>query len=128
MAWSATTGTPNVFSSVTTLDAIGEVKVLLNSYQAEYAGNGGPIVQVVTRGGGKEFHGSAYEYIRNDALNANDFFNNRNGVKRPRYRYNTFGGTLGGPIYIPGTLEPGQDQDVRLLQPRAGADLHSRAR
>ena len=44
-------GTPNVFSSVTTLDAIGEVKVLLNSYQAEYAGNGGPIVQVVTRGG-----------------------------------------------------------------------------
>ena len=95
-------GTPNIFSSVTTLDAIGEVKVLLNSYQAEYAGNGGPIVQVVTRGGGREFHGSAYEYIRNDALNANDFFNNRNGVRRPRYRYNTFGGTLGGPVYIPG--------------------------
>ena len=95
-------GSANVFSSVTTLDAIGEVKVLLNSYQAEYAGNGGPVVQVVTRGGGREFHGSAYEYIRNDALNANDFFNNRNGVKRPRYRYNTFGGTLGGPVYIPG--------------------------
>ncbi|HXB71189.1 MAG TPA: carboxypeptidase-like regulatory domain-containing protein [Candidatus Acidoferrales bacterium] len=95
-------GTPNVFSSVTTLDAIGEVKVLLNSYQAEYAGNGGPIVQVVTRSGGKEFHGNGYEYIRNDALNANDFFNNRNGVRRPRYRYNTFGGTLGGPLYIPG--------------------------
>src|SRR5215472_627217 len=95
-------GTPNIFSSVTTLDAIGEVKVLLNSYQAEYAGNGGPIVQVVTRGGTREFHGSAYEYIRNDWLNANDFFNNRNGVRRPRYRYNTFGGTFGGPIYIPG--------------------------
>jgi hypothetical protein len=94
-------GTPNVFSSVTTLDAIGEVKVLLNSYQAEYAGNGGPIVQVVTRGGGKEFHGGAYEYIRNDALNANDFFNNRNGVRRPRYRYNTFGGSIGGPVFIP---------------------------
>jgi len=95
-------GTPNVFSSVTTLDAIGEVKVLLNSYQAEYAGNGGPIVQVVTRGGTKEFHGSGYEYIRNDWLNANDFFNNRNGARRPRYRYNTFGGAIGGPIYIPG--------------------------
>ena len=95
-------GTPNVFSSVTTLDAIGEVKVLLNSYQAEYAGNGGPIVQVVTRGGGKEFHGSAYEYIRNDAMNANDFFNNRNSVRRPRYRYNTFGGSIGGPVYVPG--------------------------
>ena len=95
-------GTPNVFSSVTTLDAIGEVKVLLNSYQAEYAGNGGPVVQVVTRSGGKEFHGTTYEYIRNEVINANDFFNNRNGVRRPRYRYNTFGGTLGGPIYIPG--------------------------
>ena len=101
-------GTPNIFSSVTTLDAIGEVKVLLNSYQAEYAGNGGPVVQVVTRGGGREFHGSAYEYIRNDALNANDFFNNRNGVKRPRYRYNTFGGTLGGPVYIPGHWNQGK--------------------
>ena len=95
-------GTPNVFSSVTTLDAVGEVKVLLNSYQAEYAGNGGPIVQVVTRSGGKEIHGAAYDYIRNDAMNANDFFNNRNGVRRPRYRYNTFGGSLGGPVYIPG--------------------------
>jgi hypothetical protein len=101
-------GTPNVFSSVTTLDAIGEVKVLVSSYQAEYAGNGGPIVQVVTRGGGREFHGSAYEYIRNDALNANDFFNNRNGVRRPRYRYNTFGGSVGGPVYIPGHWNQGK--------------------
>ena len=69
-------GTPNVFSSVTTLDAIGEVKVLLNSYQAEYAGNGGPIVQVVTRGGTREFHGGAYEYLRNDWLNAMSQDNN----------------------------------------------------
>jgi hypothetical protein len=95
-------GSPNVFSSVTTLDAIGEVKVLLNSYQAEYAGNGGAVVQVVTRSGGKEFHGSGYWYIRNDALNANDFFSNRNNVRRPRYRYNTVGATIGGPIMIPG--------------------------
>ena len=95
-------GTPSVFSSVTTLDAIGEVKVILNSYQAEYAGNGGAIMEVVTKSGGREFHGSAYYYLRNEDLNANDFFNNRNGLKRPVYRYNTFGATLGGPIYIPG--------------------------
>src|SRR6266700_3481915 len=95
-------GTPSVFSSVTTLDAIGEVKVVLNSYQAEYAGNGGAVVQVVTKSGGKEFHGGGYYFLRNEALNANDFFSNRNGVKRPRYRYNTFGATLGGPIYVPG--------------------------
>ncbi len=95
-------GTPSVFSSVTTLDAIGEVKVLLNSYQAEYAGNGGAVVQVVTKSGTRDFHGGGYYYVRNEILNANDFFSNRNNVKRPRYRYNTFGGTIGGPIYIPG--------------------------
>jgi hypothetical protein len=95
-------GTPNVFSSVTTLDAIGEVKVILNSYQAEYAGNGGAIMEVVTKSGGRDFHGSGYYFVRNEAFNANDFFSNRNGVKRPQYRYNTFGATIGGPIYIPG--------------------------
>ncbi len=50
----------------------------------------------------KEFHGNAFYYFRNDALNANSFFNNTNGIKRPRYRYNTFGGTFGGPIFWPG--------------------------
>ncbi len=103
-------GSPNVFSSVTTLDAIGEVKVLLNSYQAEYTGNGGPIVQVVTKSGTKDFHGSAYEYARNEALNANSFFNNRNGVRRPSYRYHTPGATLGGPIYIPGVWNTAKDK------------------
>ena len=95
-------GTPSVFSSVTTMDAIGEVKVILNAYQAEYAGNGGTVVQVVSKSGGTSFHGNAYWYVRNDAFNANDFFNNRNSVKRPEYRYNTEGFSLGGPIYIPG--------------------------
>ena len=102
-------GTPATFSSVTTLDAIGEVKVILNSYQAEYSGNGGAVVEVVTKSGGKEFHGSGYWFVRNEDLNANDFFNNRsvsssfpNGIPRPQYRYNTLGATIGGPIYIPG--------------------------
>lgn len=95
-------GTPSVFSSVTTMDAIGEVRVIMNGYQAEYAGNGGPVMEVITKGGGTEYHGSGYWYVRNEKFNANDFFNNRNGVKRPEYRYNTFGFSLGGPIYIPG--------------------------
>ncbi|MEP6716555.1 MAG: TonB-dependent receptor plug domain-containing protein, partial [Terriglobia bacterium] len=103
-------GSPNVFSSVTTLDAIGEVKVLLNSYQAEYTGNGGPIVQVVTKSGSKDFHGSVYEFFRNEDLNANNFFNNRNSAARPLYRYNTPGGTLGGPIYIPGHWNTSKDK------------------
>src|SRR5262249_3435940 len=95
-------GTPNVFYSVTTLDAIGEVKVILNSYQAEYAGNGGAIMEVVTKSGGRDFHGTGYYFLRNEDLNSNDFFSNRNTVRRPEYRYNTFGASIGGPIYIPG--------------------------
>ena len=94
-------GTPSVFSSVTTMDAIGEVKVVLNSYRAEYAGNGGTVVTIVSKSGGSQFHGNGYYYLRNEDLNANDFFNNRNNVRRPEYRYNTFGFSLGGPILIP---------------------------
>ena len=91
-------GTPSVFSSATQMDAIGEVKVIMNSYQAEYAGNGGAVVQVVTKSGTNAWHGNAYWYVRNNALNANDFFNNRNSFKRPVYKYNTGGFTLGGPL------------------------------
>jgi outer membrane receptor protein involved in Fe transport len=94
-------GTPSVFSSATQMDAIGEVKVILNSYQAEYAGNGGTVVQVVTKSGTNEWHGNTYWYVRNNDFNANDFFNNRTGLKRPEYRYNTFGFSLGGPIWVP---------------------------
>jgi Outer membrane receptor for ferrienterochelin and colicins len=101
-------GTPNVFSSVTTMDAIGEVKVVLNSYRAEYAGNGGPVVTIVSKSGGTEYHGAGYWYARNEDLNANDFFNNRNSVRRPEYRYNTLGFSLGGPIYIPGKFNTGK--------------------
>ena len=95
-------GTPSVFSSATQMDAIGEVKVIMNSYQAEYAGNGGAVVQVVTKSGGNEWHGNAYWYVRNNALNANDFFNNRNSFTRPVYKYNTGGFSLGGPLAIGG--------------------------
>ena len=95
-------GTPSTFSSVTTMDAIGEVEIILNAYRAEYAGNGGTVVMVNSKSGGSEYHGNGYWYVRNEDLNANDFFNNRTGLKRPEYRYNILGGSLGGPIYIPG--------------------------
>jgi hypothetical protein len=94
-------GSPSVFSSSTQEEAIGEVKVILNSYEAEYAGNGGAVVQVVTKSGTNEWHGNSYWYVRNEDFNANDFFNNRNSVRRPEYRYNTAGFTLGGPIWVP---------------------------
>jgi outer membrane receptor protein involved in Fe transport len=85
------------------LDAIQEVKVLTSSYQAEYgAGTAGPVINVITKAGTNQFHGTAYYYVRNEAFNANDWFNNYNGAARPRYRYNDAGGNIGGPIYWPG--------------------------
>ncbi len=95
----------NVFSSTINLDAIGEVKVLINSYQAEYGRNGGAIVNVVTKSGSSEYHGSGYWFKRHEQFNANNFFNNRDGRARPLYRYSTLGATLGGPLPV-GKLVP----------------------
>lgn len=85
------------------LDAISEVKVLTAGYQAEYGeGTAGAAINVVTKSGTNQFHGEAYYYNRNEAFNANDWFNNYRGVPRGRYRFNTIGGNIGGPVYWPG--------------------------
>jgi hypothetical protein len=84
------------------MDAIAEVKVLMNSYTAEYGTASGGVINLVTKSGTQRFRGGAYYYNRNEAFNANDFFNNRQGIPRQRYRFNTVGYNLGGPIYWPG--------------------------
>ena len=83
------------------LDAIGEIKVLSSNYQAEYGRMGGGQVIIVTKSGGRQFHGSGYDYYRHEELNANDFFSNRSGTPKSPYRYRVSGYTIGGPIYIP---------------------------
>lgn len=85
------------------LDAIKEVKVLTSNYQAEYgAGTAGPVINVITKSGTQHFHGTLYYYIRNEAFNANSWFNKYNGQARPKSRHNDIGGNIGGPIYWPG--------------------------
>lgn len=79
-------------------DTIQEFRVQTGQYDATYGRNGGANVDLVTKGGTSEYHGAAFEYLRNKVLNANDFFFNRNGQKRPDLTQNIFGGTLGGPI------------------------------
>ena len=103
-------GSPSVFSSPINMDAIGEVKVLLNNYQAEYGRNGGSFINIVTKSGGREFHGSAYWYKRHETWNANNFFSNRNGVALPIYRYTTLGATLGGPVPMEKVWKGGKDK------------------
>lgn len=84
------------------VDSIAELKVLRGQYNPEFGRSSSGEVTVITRGGESKFHGGLYEFFRNDVLNANNFFNNRAGIKRPALRYNNFGGTVGGPLYIPG--------------------------
>ena len=84
------------------IDAIAEVKVLLNNYQAEYGRMRGAGVLMIGKSGTRDFHGSFSYFKRHEQFNANDFFFNRNGLPKPRYRYNTYSYTIGGPAYIPG--------------------------
>ena len=85
-------------------DAVAEFRVLESNYTAEYGRNGGGIVSVVTKSGSNNFHGSAFDFLRNDVLDANTFLNNRqtdaNGqpIPRPNLKRNQFGATLGGPV------------------------------
>jgi len=89
----------NKLSMTINQDAVAEVKVLRNNYGAEYGNNGGAIINLVSKGGGKEYRGSAYYFLRNEALNARPFFNNKLGIeKRPLYRHKIWGFNFGGPL------------------------------
>ncbi|HET8667334.1 MAG TPA: carboxypeptidase regulatory-like domain-containing protein, partial [Terriglobales bacterium] len=81
------------------IDSIAEFKVLRGSYNPEFGRSSSGEINVITRSGTNSFHGSAYEFFRNDVLAANNYFNNRNGLERPPLRYNDFGYTFGGPIW-----------------------------
>jgi outer membrane receptor protein involved in Fe transport len=82
-------------------DTIAEFRVLESNYSAEYGRNGGGIISVVTKSGTNQWHGSAFEFVRNDDFNANTFFNNEDGLSRNVLKRNQYGGTFGGPISIP---------------------------
>ena len=93
-------------------------------YTADTGRAGGAQINVVTKSGASQFHGGAYEFFRNDALNANLWSNNANSVnlvngaaKITPVRWNDYGFTIGGPIYIPGKYQQGQEQDLLLLLP-----------
>ena len=82
-------------------DAVDEVKVETSNYEAEYGRQAGSNIVAVTKSGTRDLHGLLSYFNRNEDYNANNYFNNRNGIARPRYRYNTFTYNIGGPITIP---------------------------
>jgi hypothetical protein len=82
-------------------DSVEEFRILENNYSAEYGRNGGGVISVVSKSGTRAYHGTAFDFDRNDAFNANDFFNKRNGVARDPLKRHQFGGTFGGEIFVP---------------------------
>ena len=79
-------------------DAVQEFRILTSNYSAEYGRSAGGVVTVATKSGTNDFHGSAYDYIRNKSFNANSFFNNAFGLPIDTLKRNQFGGSLGGPV------------------------------
>jgi hypothetical protein len=93
-----------VFGGITVLpppDAIEEFKLQTGDNSAEFGHSIGAVINAVMKSGTNRLQGDVFEYLRNEALNANDFFSNLNGVKRAEYRQNQFGGVIGGPVYLP---------------------------
>jgi hypothetical protein len=93
-ATSAFGGTSNLVS----LDALEEFRIQTSTFAPEYGRTPGAQISVVTKSGTNTFHGTAFEYFRNDKLDANDWFANAHALARPEPRQNDFGGVLGGPI------------------------------
>src|SRR5580698_2391129 len=111
---SAFGGTSNLVS----LDALEEFRILTSTFAPEYGRTPGAQISVVTKAGTNTFHGTAFEYLRNDKLDANDRFANANGLPRPELRQNDFGGVLGGPIVKDKLFFFGSYEGLRVRQPQ----------
>ncbi|WP_031497003.1 TonB-dependent receptor [Bryobacter aggregatus] len=106
----------NLTALVPTQDAIQEFRVQTNNLGPEFGHLAGGAINLATKSGSNAFHGTAYEYLRNRSLNANTFFNNRAGVKRPAFTQNQYGTNVGGPVIRDKTFFFGGWEGFRLRQ------------
>ncbi len=106
-------------NSLVSADAMQEFRIQTSSFAPEFGRTPGAQVSIVTRSGSNEFHGSLFEYFRNDALDAKDWFVNYNGLRKPAERSNDFGGVLGGPIRKNKTFFFFSYEGLRLRQPES---------
>jgi hypothetical protein len=106
-------------------DALSEFKVQTSDYSAQYGRAGGAILNATIKSGTNQLHGDVWEFFRNDKLDAADFFEDSGGLKKGEYRLNQFGGTIGGPVYIPHVYN-GKDKlfffgDAEITRRRQGS-------
>ena len=120
-------------NGLTSVDALQEFRVQTSTYSAEFGRSPGAQISIVTRSGTNQYTGTLYNYFRNEKLDANDWFDNRDGRARRKLRQNNFGGVLGGPIRFPPSIFgplgfDGKDKSffffsyegLRLVQPQPG--------
>ena len=100
------------------LDALQEFRIQTSTFAPEYGRTPGGQVSVVTKSGTNDFHGTAFEYFRNDALDANNWFADNQGLKKPELRQNDFGGVLGGPIKKDKLFFFASYEGLRVRQPQ----------
>src|SRR5205814_7871672 len=94
--------------ALVSVDDLQEFRVQSSSYSAEYGRNPGGQFAFETKSGTNQWHGTAYDYLRNGYIDANDWFNNYFAVQQAALRQNDVGGTLGGPLYLPRFGEGGR--------------------
>jgi Carboxypeptidase regulatory-like domain len=112
--------------SLASVDELEEFRVVSSTYSAEYGHGPGGQFALLTRSGTKAFHGTAFDYLRNNFFDANDWFNNHYGKPEPALRQNDFGGTFGGPVWLPKLYDGrqrtfffGSYEGLRITQPKA---------
>ena len=105
-------------SNLVSVDALEEFRILTSNYAPEFGRTPGAQISIITRSGGNEFHGNLFDYFRNDALDASDWFVNSNGLRRPAIRQNDFGGVAGGPLKKDHTFYFFSYEGLRLRQPQ----------
>lgn len=112
-------GYANLTALVPTQDAVQEFKIQTNNLGAEFGRFAGGVINMTTKSGGNEFHGSAYEFLRNKVLNSNTFFNNSAGIGTPPFSQNQWGANVGGPIVKDRVFFFSSYEDYRQRQGRS---------
>jgi hypothetical protein len=115
-------GVTGGLNSLVSVDALQEMRILTSTYAPEYGRSPGAQIAIVTRSGSNELHGAVFEYFRNDALDANDWFANRSTLGKAALRQNNFGAVAGGPAVRNKAFFFGSYEGLRLRLPQTGVN------